>query len=197
MAVKQIYLHGVLKKQFGEVYSLDVATPLEAVRALCHVVKGFREEFAKHSYSVIKGALEKGWILDENTVGVQLAKDELHFIPVVSGSKGGGLGKLITGIVLIGLAFTGAGAAFAGFLGVTTTKLAIMGGILALGGLAQMNAKTPKYAMSSMEPAETRASHIFTGAVNTTEQGNAIPLVYGRIRIGSQVAAQGMDTVNI
>jgi len=198
MAVKQIYLHGVLKQKYGEVYELDVETPLEAVRALCCVIKDFKDEFAKHTYNVIKGALHSGWILNEETVNVKISNNELHFIPVVAGSGGKkGLGQLIVGVVLIGLAFTGVGAAAAGFLGITTTKLAIMGGILALGGLAKMNAKTPQFSMSSMEPAERRASHVFTGAVNTTEQGNAIPLVFGRIRVGSQVVAQGMDTVNI
>jgi len=142
--------------------------------------------------------MHSGWILNEETVNVKMAGNELHFIPVVAGSGGKkGLGQLITGIVLIGLVATGFGAPLAGMLGITTTKLAIMGGILALGGLAKMNAKTPQFAMSSMEPAERRASHVFTGAVNTTEQGNAIPLVFGRIRVGSQVVAQGMDTVNI
>jgi predicted phage tail protein len=198
MAVKQIYLHGILKQKFGEKYALDVQTPVEAVRALCCVIKDFKQEFAKHSYNVIKGALQRGWILDEETVNVQIAGDELHFIPVVAGSGGkSGLGQLITGVLLIGLAFTGVGVGLAGALGLTTTKLAIMGGILALGGLAKMNAKTPEFKMSSMEPADRRPSYVFTGAVNTTEQGNCIPLVFGRIRVGSQVVAQGMDTVNI
>jgi len=198
MALKQIYLHGILKQKFGEKYSLDVETPIEAVKALCCVIKDFKEEFQKHTYSVIKGALHSGWILDEQTISVKIASDELHFIPVVAGSGGKkGLGQFITGIVLIGLAFTGVGVGLAGALGSTTTKLAIMGGILALGGLAKMNAKTPQYSMSSMEPADRRPSYVFTGAVNTTEQGNCIPLVFGRLRVGSQVVAQGMDTTRI
>ena len=121
-----------------------------------------------------------------------------HFIPVIAGSGGKkGLGQLITGIVLVGLAFTGAGAGLAGFLGTTVGKLKLIGAVLALGGLLKMNAKTPQFSMSSMEPADRRPSFVFQGATNTTEQGNVIPLVYGRIRCGSQVVAQGMDTVNI
>ena len=107
------------------------------------------------------------------------------------------MGQLITGIVLVGLAFTGVGAGLAGFLGTTVSKLAVMGTVLALGGLAKMNAKTPQFSLSSIEPAERRPSFVFTGATNTTEQGNVMPLIYGRIRCGSQVVAQGMDTVNI
>ncbi len=197
-AVKSVYLHGNLKKQFGESFKLAIATPIEAVKALCHLLPGFKNEFAKYDYSIIKGNLNKGWLLDESTVKMEVANDEVHFIPSVAGSGGKkGLGRLIAGIVLIGLAFTGVGAVFAGALGMTTTQLAITGGLLALGGLAQMNAKTPSFSMSGLEPAERRQSFVFNGAVNTTEQGNAIPLVYGRIRCGSQTVAQGMDTNNI
>lgn len=197
-AVKKIYLHGTLGAQFGECIELAVNTPLEAIRALCLMVKDFQKEFERYDYHVVKGELQRGWYLDENTVQMNLAGDELHFIPVIAGSGGKkGLGQLITGIVLIGLAFTGVGAGLAGFLGTTVGKLKLIGAVLALGGLAKMNAKTPQFSMSSMEPADRRPSFVFQGATNTTEQGNVIPLVYGRIRCGSQVVAQGMDTVNI
>jgi predicted phage tail protein len=196
--VKKIYLHGTLGEQFGNCIELAVNTPLEAVRALCLMVKGFQKEFERYDYNVVKGELQRGWYLDENTVQMNIAGDEVHFIPAIAGSGGKkGLGQLITGIVLVGLAFTGVGAGLAGFLGTTVSKLAVMGTVLALGGLAKMNAKTPQFSLSSIEPAERRPSFVFTGATNTTEQGNVIPLIYGRIRCGSQVVAQGMDTVNI
>ena len=197
-AVKKIYLHGTLGEQFGSCIELAINTPIEAIRALCLMVKGFQKEFEHYDYKIIKGELKRGWCLTEETVQMNIASDEVHFIPIVAGSGGKkGIGQLITGIVLIGLAFTGVGAGLAGFLGVTTGKLAIMGAVLALGGLAKMNAKTPQFSMSNMEPADRRPSFVFQGATNTTEQGNVIPLVYGRIRCGSQVVAQGMDTVNI
>lgn len=196
--VRKVYLHGALGEQFGNCIELAVNTPLEAVRALCLMVKGFQKEFERYDYNVVKGELQRGWYLDEQTVQMNIAADEVHFIPVIAGSGGKkGLGQLITGIVLVGLAFTGVGAGLAGFLGTTVGKLKLIGAVLALGGLAKMNAKTPTFSMSSMEPADRRPSFVFQGATNTTEQGNVIPLVYGRIRCGSQVVAQGMDTVNI
>jgi len=196
-AVKKIYLHGALGQQFGDCIELAVTTPLEAVRALCLMVKGFRNEFEKYDYKIVKGALKRGWALTEETLSMNLS-DEVHFIPAIAGSGGKkGLGQLIVGVLIVGLAFTGVGAGLAGFLGTTVGKLKLIGAILAIGGLAKMNAKTPQFAMSNMEPAETRPSFVFQGATNTTEQGNVIPLVYGRIRVGSQVVAQGMDTVNI
>ena len=196
--IKKIHFHGIIGEKFGKCFNLAVNTPLEALKAIAYQIKGFREEFEKYDYQVVKGSLQKGWLLDEETVDISIANDEIHFIPHIAGSGGGGgIGKLITGVVLVGLAFTGVGAAFAGALGFSTTQLAVMGGVLALGGIAQMRAKTPKMNFTNMEPADRRASFVFRGAENTTEQGNAIPLVYGRLRVGSQVVAQGMDTVNI
>jgi predicted phage tail protein len=193
--LKKIYLHGALAEQFGNVFELVVSDALEAVRALCHMVPGFRKEFENYDFHVVKGELNRGWCLDEDTVKMQIAGDELHFVPVIAGSGGKkGLGKIIGGIILIGLAFTGVGAALGAAIGLTTTKMAIMGGLLILGGIAQGQAKTPTMQFSSMEPAETRASAIWNGPENTTEQGNAIPLIYGRVRVGSQVISSGQDT---
>lgn len=193
--LKKIYLHGALAEQFGNMFELAVTDTLEAVRALCHMIPGFRKEFEGYDFHVIKGKLQRGWCLDEDTVKMELANDELHFVPVIAGSGGKkGLGKIIGGIILIGLAFTGVGAALGASIGLTATKMAIMGGLLVLGGIAQMNAKTPRMNFSSMEPAETRASAIWNGPENTTEQGNAISLVYGRVRMGSQVISAGQDT---
>lgn len=206
---KTIILHGVLEKQFGKVHKLVVKTPLEAVRALCCTLPNFRQEFAKYNYHFIKGTFQRGWGLTEQELGVCISNDTMHFIPVIAGSAsikkffkkaGKTISKafkstqLLAGLLVIGLAFTGAGATVAGWLGTTTTKLAVMGGLLVAGGLANLNAKTPSFSLGGLESVDSRASMIFNGAVNTTEQGNARPIVYGRMRVGSQVISQGVVT---
>lgn len=195
--LKKICLHGILKKKFGASFNLVVKTPIEAVKALCHIVPEFKQEFEKHSYKIIKGALKKGWTLTEETLQMVIGNDEIHFVPVVAGSKKKGIGQIFTGILLIGLAFTGVGAALGASISMSVAQMKIIGGILLLGGIASSNAKTPKMNFSSMEPAERRASFIFNGPQNTTEQGNAIPLIYGIMRVGSQVVSSGQDTDQI
>lgn len=39
-------------------------------------------------------------------------------------------------------------------------------------------------------------SWIFDGPVNTTEQGNPVPVIYGRMRVGSVVGSAGLDTTD-
>lgn len=198
LQLKKVCLHGALAEQFGKFFNLAINTPLEALVALSAQLPKFRLEFAKYDYEVIKGPLTDGWFLDENTVKVQMGKfDEIHFIPVLKGSGGKkGIGKILVGIAMIGMAFTGVGIGWWGAagLGYTSASWGVVGAMLLLGGVAEATSKTPKYKQDSVDRNE---SLIFNGAQNRSAQGNAIQLVYGRMRVGSQVISEGMTTVNI
>ncbi len=197
-AVKKVCLHGVLAEQFGASFNLAINAPLEALIALSSQLPKFRTEFAKYDYEVIKGPLTDGWFLDEDTVKLQMGKfEELHFIPVLKGSGGKkGIGKILVGIAMIGMAFTGIGIGWWGAagLGYTSASWGVVGAMLLFGGVAEATSKTPKYTQSSVDRNE---SSIFNGAQNRSAQGNAIPLLYGRLRVGSQVVSEGMTTDNV
>jgi len=196
--LKTICLHGVLAEQFGKSFRLAINTPLEALIALSSQFPKFRIEFAKYDYEVIKGPLTNGWFLDEDTIKVQMGQfDEIHFIPVLKGAGGKkGLGKILVGIAMIGMAFTGVGIGWWGAagLGYTSASWGVVGAMLLFGGVAEATSKTPKYNQSSVDRNE---SLIFNGAQNRSAQGNAMQLVYGRLRVGSQVVSEGMTTENI
>jgi predicted phage tail protein len=128
-----------------------------------------------------------------------------------SSGGGKGLIRILLGVALIGVGlvgggvFSGAGlsglfgggAAAAGgaaggaaaatglaapaFLGLTWGNIALLGGAIALGGIAQLLMPTPK------DTDKDRSSYFFNGAKNVVAEGGAIPLVYGRIRAGSTV----------
>lgn len=70
-----------------------------------------------------------------------------------------------------------------------------MGMSLALGGVAQLLA--PKVKAESKEAVENKPSYIFNGAVNTVAQGNPVPILYGRMRVGSQVVSAGITSNDI
>lgn len=46
--------------------------------------------------------------------------------------------------------------------------------------------------LSAKDSAENKPSYNFNGAVNTTAQGNPVPLGYGRMIIGSAVISAGI-----
>ena len=127
----------------------------------------------------------------------QKLKDDstVHFTPTLKGSKRGGLFGVITGVALI------AGALALGPLGfsvIGANAAWMVGGLgasMLLGGVAQMLTKMPS--MSTGKDAEKKQSTSFSNVSNMAAQGRPIPLAYGRIRVGSLIISQGVETMDI
>ena len=103
---------------------------------------------------------------------------DIRIAPVVSGSKAGGLFQTIAGVALAVVG--GAMMFFGNPYGVSLMALGIG---LALGGISQM---------ISPQPATRLQSYDFNGADNVTQQGGPVPLLYGRMRVGSTVISEAM-----
>lgn len=201
--MKTIILHGQLGKQFGRRHRFDVATAAEAVRAL---VANFP---AVEKYLLeTKGVGYRVKLHDEVLQEVKQLHDpvggaSITITPVIAGA-GRGLGAILLGAALITAAFFTGGASIAasGFLtgGLTTTfwgGIAVNIGVgLILGGVAQMLSPTPKAEAPNEKP-ENKPSYMFGGAVNTTAQGQAVPVGYGRLIVGGAVISAGITTEEI
>lgn len=194
--MRLIRLNGELGKRFGRIHKMDVKTPAEAIRALAANHPGFQQ------FLIESGERGLGYrcVVDKGTIGEQeLAypmSRSFSITPVVTGA--GKIGQIILGIVLIvaafytfgvaggfGLVAEGATMATAtiGFLGLTYANVAWLGVALVLGGVAQMLAPTPKAAKAG----EKQENQYFDGPTNTTAQGAAVPVGYGRMIVGSAV----------
>lgn len=88
-------------------------------------------------------------------------------------------------------AFTVAGAS------ITYGSIAMFGAALMFSGVASMMAGSATSNYGDRDSPDQRASFLFNGPVNVTEQGNSIPLVYGRFRTGSVVASSGLTVEQI
>ncbi|MEN5288560.1 tail assembly protein, partial [Stenotrophomonas lactitubi] len=132
--LRTIRLYGLLGARFGRRFRLAVSNPAEAVRALCVLLPGFQQ--------YLMGAKAKGMEFAVFVGRQNLSKDQLHdppgtddirIAPVLVGSKRGGILQTILGIVLI-------------VVGVWTQnyQLVFQGGVMVLGGVAQMLAPQPK-----------------------------------------------------
>jgi predicted phage tail protein len=203
MTLRPIFLHGKLKARFPGPFPLAVASVQEAVRALSANLPGFRAALAEGAYRIVAGPRKGGEVLSEDMLGFHLAPGRpIHIVPVVGGRKRGGLGKTILGIALIGvatIASSGTFGAIAGasgmFSGLSWGTVAIMGAALTFGGIAQMLTPVPKTPnMAGYERPEDRPSFLLGGQVNTTLQGNPIPIVGGRMLIGGLVISAGIYT---
>jgi len=191
-------LYGKLGRDYGRVHRYDVVSPAQAIKALSVTIKGFKQSFIDGGYYrvLIGGKTE----LDINeTINPISNKETIRIVPVVAGASG--LGKIIVGAGLIyfsgGLAAGfGATAATAGFAGITAPTFSSVGVSLIIGGVSQL-LFSPQLQTGSSERAENRPSFIFNGAVNTTRQGNPVPICYGRMIVGSQVISAGLTVTQL
>ena len=122
-------------------------------------------------------------------------KQDIHLIPVITGA-GRGLGKILLGAVLIGMAVVSGGAGFAfgskgvGFIATGAAPNALMAAIgnigigLTLMGVSEMLIPLPKKPDFSSEE-DPRLSFSFSGLQNTSRAGTPVPIVYGEIFTGS------------
>lgn len=204
--IRKIRLKGELGKRFGKVHKLAVKTPAEAIRALCVLKKGFKEfllNSEKHGIAY-RFLVQKQELSEKEPKEFYLQhgkQTEFHLIPVIRGAKNSGLFSIIMGVALVGLAFvnpavlglsTISSGIFAGF----ATMPLLMGGAFILTGVSQLLTPTPK-AQSPQEKPENKPSYIFNGAVNTIQQGQPIPLLYGELIVGSAVVSAGLTDKDI
>lgn len=188
-----IYLHGSLKP-FGSRYDLYVEDAAEAVRALCHQLKGFRAALQNGSFKLRSG----NKILEPNGLEQTLRDQQhktLHITPVVAGAGGGkgGLFQVVMGATLIAAAFWTGGWALAGLKASTfATSMALMGTSMIFGGVAQLLTKIPKFDSGASASSDSLTSTSFSSISNVASNGQPIPLIYGELMVGSLVISQGI-----
>jgi predicted phage tail protein len=114
--------------------------------------------------------------MDEPAGGV------IRIAAVPSGSKSGLL-QTVIGVSLIAVSpLAGPFSPFVADVGVAIT----------LGGIVQLLSPQAKLAEDSNN-GDTATSYVFSSAVNTTAQGNPVPLLYGRMTVGSAVISAGIE----
>ncbi len=201
--MKVVKVYGSLKKRLGQgTFEFDVATPAQAIKALCANFEGLEKWFIDNDqdglgYRVLIGKQDIGEDNIEELCYPWSEKEVFSITPIVAGS--GGFGRFVAGALLItvgmflapasaGFAlFSKAGWAAAGFWAKTS---ALMGASLMLGGVSQMLSPQPQ------RPTEATKlkSFGFSGVGNIVGQGASIPICYGRLFVGSTAISAGLDT---
>ena len=175
-------------KQFGTSFKMDVETVPEALRALMTQVKGLREHIEKGHYEV----RADGNLLSESSLDTNL-NASLHITPVVKGAgKNGGLMQIVVGVVMIAAAFWTGGASMGAWSAMQSAAFAAGVGMV-MGGIAQLLTKMPS--MDPMKDSEDLKSSSFSNLANMTAQGAPVPLIYGKMMVGSKVLSQGVRSV--
>lgn len=186
--LKTVILNGVLGKKYGRIHKLDCADALDAIRAFCAMFPGFQQDFVKLAYRVVLDGTPM-----TNREELRLPAREIKFAPVIRGA-GRGTGEIIVGILLIVAAYYSGGISTA--LGGTAAEGAAggsmafsLGASMIMTGLAMAISQPPQQLYSQ--------SYLFSGPVNSTRQGNPVPILYGQLMIGSQVASANLQAYDI
>ena len=193
--LRKVKLYGELADFIGH-KELDavINSTADAIRFLITNFEGLEAHMANRHYQVLVGDED----IDETELHNPIGKSDISIVPVITGA-GGGLGKTLLGVALIGFSIAsggGFGALFSekglelGFFG----NLAMNVGVgLTLMGVSEMLFPLPKPKDFSNEE-DPRISFSFSGVQNTSRAGTSHPIVYGEIVTGSVVISAGIDT---
>ncbi|MGI2024869.1 tail assembly protein [Shewanella glacialipiscicola] len=182
-----IKLSGSLAAKFGRFHLrlLETGTTNEAFSALKNTLHGF-DLFIKQQaklglcYAIFRNGHNTG--ADEFDLA---GTNEIRIVPVIGGSKRGGILQTIVGAVMIV-----AGVYF-------NQPWLIQAGVgLVAGGVIQMLSPQAK-GLKGREAAENAPSYAFGGAVNTTAAGNPVGIGYGKRRIGGAIISAGVYAEDI
>ncbi|WP_186239443.1 tail assembly protein [Burkholderia gladioli] len=186
--LRTIRLYGVLGARFGRVHRLAVGSALEATRALCVVLPGFKSFLARSREQGLTFAVFVGRDnLARDDLDSPVSREEIRIAPVIAGAKRGGLFQTILGAALVGLALWN--PAFLGLSQGLATGLLAGGASLALGGVMQLISPQTGGLASTVD---NGTSYYFNGPVNSAAQGEPVPIVYGRMIVGSKRISSGI-----
>jgi predicted phage tail protein len=171
----KIIFHGKFAADYGKEHTILAASIAEAVDALSRQLRFYDDVMLdKRPVACIVG--------HETIESLAECPDEIHIVPAINGGKG--IGKILVGAALIGLALTGVGGIAAiGIYGATTVGTLALGiGIsLVLAGISELFIKSPSLSKDS----DPDASKYLGISTNTTKLGTLRSYSMGRIKMTS------------
>lgn len=186
--LRTIRLYGKLGTEFGRVHKLAVTNVREAVKALSVLLPGFeRELITSKARGIVYAVFIGKKNINHDDLHCLVRDEEIRIAPILQGAKRGGMLQVIVGAALV---VVGAVASAYGF-GAVGSPMMKLGAVMAFGGVIQM-LSPQQVGQSSRDDPKNAASYNFSGAVNTTAQGNPVPLLYGRMIVGSAVISAGI-----
>lgn len=187
---RTIRLQGRMGELFGEVHRLNCNTVQEAMHAIDMMKGGLRTYLLDCTENGIHFTVQKGEdFLDNQTVGVELGKDDIIISPIPAGSNK--VVKFIIGVLLIiGAVMMGDPATLSKGMAFLQSALFTVGIQLALQGIIEMTTDEP-------DELDEQKSTMFNGPINNTKSGIPVPIAYGKMEVGGAVVNFGFTDYRI
>ena len=194
--MRTIKLYGELGELYGKEYRFNVTSVREALALLLANFPSLKQYLIDQDkkiagYEVWDG---KEALSEEDKNGFfKQGLADIKIIPVVQG--GGAAARIIAGAVLVVVGALGS-TVFSWAGGATWGPWAVkFGAVLILGGVCEL--LSPKPNTKTSDPTSNADSYLFSGAMNSSKQGNAVALGYGKMIVGSQVGSASITITDI
>ena len=196
--MKVVKVYGALRKKLGQCrFEFDVATPAQAIKALCVNFPGLdkwlidsEKDGVGYRVAVSK---EKITQQDMSSLFMPFSEKEVFSITPVIAGAGRGVGSILLGVGLIAASIfiPGSAVIFGTTFGKISLGVGLFGGSLVLQGIAQ--AISPQPGVPEFDESPQLESFSFSNVVNTSRQGLPVPIAYGRVFVGSSIISSGTD----
>ncbi|UCV26808.1 tail assembly protein [Ferribacterium limneticum] len=189
-----ITLHGNLAERYGSCFELEVHSVLQAIQVIGASLPSFLHDVI---------ASDSGFVVTVDGVEMQSPADmvasrlnpDIHIVPAIKGAGGDNNGLstiLLAAVVAVASYYLGpAGAGWLSSSGVQT-GYAIAANLAISGVLSMMVSGQKDTDVQGVLDEQELTSYAFSGAVNTVSQGHPVPVLYGRLVVGSQVISAGV-----
>ena len=188
----KIKLYGKLKKIYGESFEFaNIKTPMDVVKAMNTLFPGFRDYVVSeakaggHYEIIVDGESKNALELNQKSPKIQ----EVQITPCLIGNG------VVAITIAIGVVAIGVGIA----IGATTALGAFfiaLGVGLIIAGIMYLLTPIPENEPQeqNIKASIKNSSFLFQNPKNVSTQGRAIPIIYGRLKVGSYVV--GTSVVN-
>ena len=184
-----INLHGILAHEFGSSFLMHIKKPKQAIEA----INANKTSFKKRIFDLSQQGIHYVILVDGENVNcyeqLEIKKENttIDILPMICGS--GFVAALTTlGTFLASGAAAGSFAAtFGGFL---VSNAAIIGGalnVIATTLIQQALSPSQKSERTEATISGAKESFLIGSKANLAQQGNPIPVGYGRLRVGSSI----------
>ena len=163
----EVHLHGILAKKYGKVHRIALKKPRDVLFAM----EANYDDFLKDLKDLIRKNIFYTFIVDSKVLSKEetnIQNQSIRKIDLVPVVNGGGV-ELIIGVIIA--------VASAVYSYVQAGKV-----------------EYPKIPGASATTSANSRSLAFSNRENITEQGNPVPLVYGRLKVGSAVVQSSIKS---
>lgn len=212
--MQRVRLLGELGERYGTEHTYyNLRTPADAIKLLCINMPELQQELmTAHERGIGYRVLQADQDMGYSDLQLPLGQNDLVLVPVIAGS-GRGFTQVLVGIGIVAASLLIPGLGF-GLAGSTVTSIGLLGGALALGGVAQLLSPQPvlptlgnqrfgsgtnastRGPQSLTRGADGQQSYAYTGAANTVGVGQTIPVAYGKVLIGSQLLSANVEVTD-